>query len=181
MNKLVSLAIIAVLIIALPIQASALTLFGIGPRGGYYQTENQDGKMYVGGAARIKLGGLGFEGAIDYRSEDLAGSNITLKSVPISASVLLYPVPYVYGVGGFGWYNSTMEYTGNLPLFQGWKESTQDVGYHFGGGLEIPLGGLTVAADIRYVFLDYDFKVAPTSDEIDSDFYAITISLLWGF
>ncbi len=88
MKKLILLAIAAALLVALPYQASALTLFGIGPRGGYYQTENQDGKMYVGGVARLKLGGLGLEGAIDYRSEELAESNIKLKSVPVSASVM---------------------------------------------------------------------------------------------
>lgn len=81
MKKLILLALAVALLIALPYQASALTLFGIGPRGGYYQTENQDGKMYVGAAARLKLGGLGLEGAVDYRSEELAGSNISMHPI----------------------------------------------------------------------------------------------------
>ena len=41
---------------------------------------------------------------------------------------------------GGGWYNTTIEYTG--PAFQGadTEETVNEFGWHFGGGVELPLG-----------------------------------------
>lgn len=167
---------------ALPALSYGGDIFGIGPRGGYYKTSDADkGEFYVGAATRLRLGGLGFEGSIDYRSEEYENGALKLTSWPVNASLLIYPIPIIYGIAGFGWYNNTLEYTGDIPLLSGMKKASQDVGYHFGGGVELPLGDIALAADIRYVFLDYDFQVSPTSKETSADFYAVTVSLLWGF
>ena len=182
MKKINSTLMIICLLSSLSVSAYALELFGIGPRGGYYKVQDADeGRMYAGAATRLKLGGLGFEGSIDYRTEDFDDGNFKIKSWPVTASVLLYPVPILYGIAGFGWYNNTLEYTGNNAAQLEIKETSQDVGYHFGGGAEIPLGSVSIAADIRYVFIDYDFETSPTSKDIKADFYAVTVSLLWGF
>lgn len=93
---------------------------------------------------------------------------------------LIYPVPIIYGAIGIGWYNLTYDYNQNLaPLLQ--NETTQKVGWHFGGGLELPLGSnITLTGDIRYVFLNYDFKQFPGSNNINSDFTVLTVGLLFG-
>ena len=182
MKKFTTILMIMCFLASLPVSAFAFELFGVGPRGGYYKTQDADeGNMYVGAAARLKLGGLGFEGSFDYRSEEYGDGNFKVTSWPVNASVLIYPLPILYGIAGFGWYNNTMEYTGSIALLNGLKETSQDVGYHFGGGAEIPLGNISIAADIRYVFIDYQFETSPTSNDIKSDFYAVALSLLWGF
>ncbi len=168
----------------LPASSYALKLFGIGPRGGYYKVQDAEtGKMYVGASARLKLAALGFEGAIDYRSEEYAGGNVKITSLPVSASVLLYPLPIVYGIAGFGWYNSTIEYSSSIPgMLSQQSETEQQIGYHFGGGVELPLSSaMSIAADIRYVYLDYQFDSTSNGQKVKSDFYAITLSMFWGF
>lgn len=57
-------------------------------------------------------------------------------------------------------------------------ETKSDFGWHFGSGLEIPLGGATLVGDLRYVFLNYGFDAAPGS-EVDSDFYMATGGLFF--
>ncbi len=171
-------------IAGIPASSYALKLFGIGPRGGYYKAqEAESGKMYVGATARLKLAALGFEGAIDYRSEEYDNGNVKVSSWPVSASVLLYPLPIVYGIAGFGWYNSTIEYSSSLPTLLAPKSETeQQIGYHFGGGVELPLSSaMSIAADIRYVYLDYQFDSTSSGQKVKSDFYAITLSMFWGF
>ena len=175
------------LIAVLSTSASARSFLGVGPRGGYYKSQDaEEGEWLFGGGVRLKLGTLGFEGSIDYRSEQYASGALTVRSWPVMASVLLYPLPIVYGVAGMGWYNTTMDYDqskfGPLNgLLVPEDKTDQEVGWHFGGGVELPLGRTTtLAADIRYVFIDYDFGDLPGSDEYRTDFYAVTISLLWG-
>jgi opacity protein-like surface antigen len=71
---------------------------------------------------------------------------------------------------------STVDADGTL--FDGDTES--DFGWHFGGGLEIPLGDAAkLVGDLRYVYLNYSFGEVPGSDEIDSDFYMATGGLLF--
>jgi len=40
---------------------------------------------------------------------------------------------------------------------------------------------LRIAADVRYVFLDYDFEEFPGFGDLDSGFYTITVALLCGY
>jgi hypothetical protein len=60
------------------------------------------------------------------------------------------------------------------------EETQQEFGWHFGGGVELPLGGSTkLAGDVRYVFLNYNFDKIP-GVQVDRDFYVITAGLLFG-
>jgi opacity protein-like surface antigen len=186
--KLTKTYLFVLSVLFIPLTTQAIVIFGVGPKAGYYKTEEtEDGKIMVGAAARLKLGpSLGFEGAIDYKSEKYMNDALTVKSWPVTASVLLYPLPIikVYGLAGVGWYNTTYEYDPqkvNMNLTGGeQKVSEQEMGYHIGAGLELPLGGPTLAADIRYVKLNYDLSELNVNNEIDSDFYSINISLLFG-
>jgi len=154
----------------------------IGPQVGYYKVQDADEGSFTGGAAlRLKLiPFLGAEASIGYRQEKYADDLLTVRSWPVMVTGLVYPLPMIYGAMGFGWYNTTFDYDEDrLPLLE--DETVQKIGWHFGGGLELPLGTKAkLTADIRYVFLNYDFKEIPGQGEMDSNFYVITAGLLFG-
>jgi hypothetical protein len=98
--------------------------------------------------------------------------------------VLIYPLPIVYGAIGAGWYNTSISYDipagalgGPMALA---SETKQGFGWHFGGGVELPVGEVAkLVGDIRYVFLDYDFSGFPGSDGVKSNFAVITAGFLF--
>lgn len=154
----------------------------IGPQVGYYRARDADEGNFMGGVAvRLKLMPLlGIEASINYRQEKYGDDALTVRSWPVMVTGLIYPLPFVYGAMGAGWYNTTMDYDQNkLPLLE--DETSREVGWHFGGGVELPVGPrFKFTADIRYVFLDYDFKEIPGSGDLNSNFYVITAGFLVG-
>ncbi|MFH1279753.1 MAG: outer membrane beta-barrel protein [Candidatus Eisenbacteria bacterium] len=179
MSRRVSrVALLPLLTLLLVPQASEAT--GVGPQVGYYKaTDADEGEFMFGGALRIHLSKFfGVEGSINYRQEKYADDQVTVKSWPVMATALVYPLPVVYGLAGGGWYNVTIDYDEDLVLE---SQTDNQFGYHFGGGVELPLGqSALIVADIRYVFLDYEFEEFPGSGDTDANFYVITIGLLLG-
>lgn len=169
-----------VLAMASPVLAGA----GFGPQVGYHKSPDADeGEFLYGGALRLMVAPiLGLEGSINYRQESYHDDALKVTSWPVMATALVYPIPNIYGLAGCGWYNTTFEYC--VPLFddgEAIKETSSEIGWHFGGGVEIPLGtSMRLAGDIRYVFLDYDFEDMPGSDDVESNFFVITATLLFG-
>ncbi len=155
---------------------------GIGPQVGYFRVQDADEGNFTGGAAvRVKLNPfLGVEASIGYRQEEYADALLTVRSWPVMVTGLIYPLPAIYGAMGFGWYNTTFDYDQDrLPLLK--DDTAQKVGWHFGGGVELPVGTrVKLTADVRYVFLNYDFKDIPGSADLNSNFYVITAGLLFG-
>jgi opacity protein-like surface antigen len=155
---------------------------GIGPQAGYYKAQGADQGNFMGGVAlRLKLGpALGVEASINYRQEKYADDLLTVRSWPVMVTGLIYPLPMIYGAVGIGWYNTTFDYDQKeLPLLE--DETAQEIGWHFGGGVELPVGtNVKLTADIRYVFLDYEFKEIPGSSDLKSNFYVITAGFLFG-
>ncbi len=176
-------ALVLMLLILVANLAGAQSL-RIGPQVGYQKAKDADaGKFMFGATLRLKLtSAFGVEGAINYRQEKYADGALTVRSWPVMASALIYPLPFIHGTMGAGWYNTTLDYDQTrLGLVATKDETTQEVGWHFGGGAELPLGGKSkLAADIRYVFLNYDFKAVPGSRELKNDFYVATVGLMWG-
>lgn len=163
----------------LPISEAAAQGIGIGPQIGYQKAADADnGNLLVGGALRVRLAPfIGAEGSIGYRSEEFADGELDVRSWPVMVTGLIYPLPVVYGAVGFGWYNTTFDFESELLE----DRTEQEVGWHFGGGAELPLGSkAALAGDIRYVFLDYDFEEVPGFGETDANFYQITVGLLIG-
>ncbi len=161
-----------------PVKAQSVSL---GPQVGYYKAEGADGNFMGGVAWRFKFTPmLGLEGSINYRQEKYANGALTVRSWPVMVTGLIYPLPIVYGAIGAGWYNTTFDYDQNLlPNLK--DETTQEFGWHFGGGVELPIGTrFKLTGDVRYVFLNYDFKEIPGSSDLKSNFYVVTIGLLFG-
>jgi hypothetical protein len=156
-------------------------IFSMGPQIGYFKSQGADGGQVMwGGAARIKLGDvLGLEASVNYREEDFSRGAEKVKSWPVMVTGLLYPIPVLYGAVGAGWYNSSIEF--NTPSGETLSsETSQSVGWHFGGGLELPVGTVAkIVGDVRYVFLDYKFQKLPGSDGSSSNFYVIDVGLLF--
>lgn len=169
------------LMLLLSMATDTLAIIGIGPRLGYYRVkEADDGRYFGGAAARFNLLGLGVEGAIDYRAEKYHDGLVTAKSWPVTVSLLYYPLPIIYGVAGFGWYHTTIDYN-QAKLGAAVKDQTSsETGYHIGAGVQLPIGLSTkIAADIRYVFLNYKFDNFPGDGKTKANFYAITVGIFW--
>lgn len=152
----------------------------IGPHVGWYKAKDaDDGKAMFGGALRMKLtNAVGFEGSIDYRQEEYRGGSIVARTWPVLLTGLFYPTPNIYGAAGVGWYNSQIEFQKDLS--ERGDMSSQEFGWHFGAGLEIPLSEIVmINTDFRYTFLNYDFGEVPGAGEIRSDFFAVTAGLLF--
>jgi opacity protein-like surface antigen len=154
----------------------------LGPQVGYYKVRDADQGNFMGGVAlRLKLiPVIGVEASINYRQEKYANDALTVRSWPVMVTGLIYPLPIVYGAIGAGWYNTTIDYDqSKLPSLK--DETTQKVGWHFGGGVELPVGSnFKLTGDIRYVFLNYDFKEIPGRGDLKSNFYVITVGFLFG-
>ena len=179
MWKKVLLTMGLAVLIAAPVNAQSVSL---GPQVGYYRVPDADkGELMFGAAWRFKFTPMfGLEASINYRQEKYADGALTVRSWPVMVTGLIYPVPFVYGAIGAGWYSTTFDYDQNRFLLLN-DETTQEFGWHFGGGVELPVGTkFKLTADIRYVFLNYDFKEIPGSDDLESNFYVITAGLLFG-
>ncbi len=164
-------------------QANAQGL-GFGPMLGFQKARDADEGKFMGGVAlRLKLTpALGAEASINYRHEKYSDGALTVRSWPVMVTGFLYPLPIVYAAVGAGWHNTTFDYDqSKFPLQIIDDETKQEFGWHFGAGMELPTGSNSkLTADIRYVFLDYDFEQVPGTEGIDSDFYVITAGFLFG-
>ncbi len=122
--------------------------------------ETEESSDMFGANVRLRGEIVGVEGAIDYRNDELGG-DVELKSWPVSASLMIYPIPFAYGLAGLGWYNTTLDFPDG-SLFE--DQTDTQLGYHLGAGLEVPVAssvGLT--GDFRYEFVDYEFDEIPDS------------------
>jgi len=172
-----------VLIIALqsPYVAQSLSL---GPLIGFQKAVDADNARAMGGVAmRLNLiPSIGIEASINYRSEEYMNGALTVRSWPVMLTALYYPIPIIYGDIGTGWYNTTFVYDQSRFPLQNLSDVTQQkVGWHFGGGLEMPIGpNAKLTVDLRYVFLNYDFSSVPGLGDKKSDFYVFSVGLLFG-
>ncbi len=179
-------ALILVLIVSAVVPAAAQSVMGLAPLVGCYKAQNADGLRLLGGAAfRFRFSEiLGVEASINYRGEEYSNGSVEVKSWPVMVTGLLYPIPAVYGAIGAGWYNTFVSY--NVPSeFPGGpasisRESKQQFGWHFGGGVELPVYSyVKLIGDIRYVFLNQNFRGFPGSSVVNSNSPIVTAGLLF--
>jgi opacity protein-like surface antigen len=171
---------LSILILA-PLSAQNLRF---GPQIGFQKaTDADEGRFMFSGAVRARLMPLlGVEASIGYRQEKFANDALTVRSWPVMVTGLVYPIPIFYGAMGAGWYNTTFDYDQSSFPTQNLKdETTQEFGWHFGAGAELPVGQTSkLTIDFRYVFLNYDFNTIPGSGDIDSNSYIVTAGFLFG-
>lgn len=133
------------------------------------------GKFFGGVALRVPLlPFLSAEGGIAYRQESFSGDDLKVRMWPVTASLWLTPIPILYAGGGLGWYRTTYDYQGTLPLED---TTTNNVGVHLGGGLAVPLApGFGLDLNGRYIFIQQDSGVQfPT--EFNPDFWSTSVGL----
>jgi len=141
---------------------------------------DQDAKMFGGVALRGNLArSLKAEIGVDYRNESRLGGDLNIRQWPVSASLWVFPLPSLYAGGGAGWYNTTVDYDESLGLDD---RTTQDFGFHVGGGLVIPVGE-KVGVDLngRYVFMDSIDTELADLDRLDPDYWRMSLGLSLGF
>jgi outer membrane protein W len=183
LSKLIAGIVLGILIL-LPISARSQVGVYVGPHLGVMKTDGADATNYlVGGTLRIKLmPAIGVEGNIGYRQEKFGNGAVTVKTWPVTVTGLLYPIPMIYGGLGGGWYSTTFDYADNFNQAGFADETVREFGYHLVAGVEIPASpAVHVFGDVRFVFLDYDFKDLPGAvlDGAKSNFYSINVGLLF--
>jgi hypothetical protein len=152
----------------------------IGPQVGFIKTKDSDKSVIMPGVAlRINLLGLKAESSVYYKREEFNNGDIKTTSYPIMLTAMLSLLPIVHGEAGIGWYNTKVEYSGLLAGLK--SQTTNDVGYHVGAGVELPLGALLLTGDIRYVFLNLKLTNNTNYSELKNDFYVILIGAMFKF
>ena len=185
MKARIILTSILILLCSLPLAAQKADMqsgLSFGPQVGLYKVHDSDGMSFMGGVAlRARAAILGVEASINFRQDEYRDGLVEATSWPVMVTGLIYPVPIAYGAIGAGWYNTTFQYTappgstGDFP-----DDTKQEFGWHFGGGLELPLGAemAKLVTDIRYVFLNYEFDNFPGTEE-NANFLVITAGVLF--
>jgi len=172
--------LIMAIVLAVPLLVKAQGMY-LGPQLGWNKAADADNaKLFAGGAFRMGLSpSISVEGSIDYRQEEYGSGSAKVTSWPVMVTGLFFPIPIVYGAVGLGWYNTSITYSQELHNLGIMDQTEQKVGWHFGAGVEIPFGSSILTADIRYVFLNYDFQTLPGSPGTKSDFVMITAGWLF--
>ncbi|HZW40566.1 MAG: outer membrane beta-barrel protein [Syntrophothermus sp.] len=167
------------------------TRFGIGITAAWFNPVDADNGGIMGGlVARAKfMKFFGAELSVNYRSEDYGSDFVSVTTVPVLLSALVYPVDFLYGLAGIGYYNTSIEYSGtNLTGIDLGDESSGEVGGQFGLGLTFPISDrYRMFGDIRYHLLGYELKrldnVAQSisSYNVDANFLSVNLGLLIEF
>lgn len=138
-------------------------------------TDGDQAKSNVGLALRGTLVPrlLQSEIGASYRREEYYDGALAVKQWPVTASLLVTPLPSLHGDAGVGWYHSTYDYRD--PLLQ--DETKQQFGVHVGAGIRMPLAP-AAALDLtgRYVFLrNQESRLVP--QKFDPDFWTLSLGL----
>ncbi len=157
--KKLSFILIVLIVVTTSLKAQSIA---VGPQVGFIKSTDADKASIMPGLAlRINLLGFGVEGSIYYKSEEFQNGAIKTKSYPINLTAMLNVLPIVHAEAGIGWYNTQIDFTHLNSTYNSISDETKTKpGYHFGAGVELPLGNLLLTGDIRYVFLDLSTAVS---------------------
>jgi len=145
----------------------------IGPQLGFVKSTDADQTSLMPGlAARLSFLGFGIEGSLYYKSEDFRNGSIKTKSYPVNVTLFWKFLPFFHAEGGLGWYSTKIDDSNILDAVK--NETKSNAGYHVGAGIEVPLGGVILTGDIRYVFLDIT-----SSSSFKSNFSVVMIGALF--
>lgn len=153
----------AVLMVAWPAVVVAQSV-GVGARlafvsGGdspVLQSTNESKGRFLGGFARVRLGRVSLEAALDYRKTRDDAQVVTISSYPFQGSLLYHMAKGpsgIYLLVGVGYYTQRLTARGADDGTA--STSAHSVGYHAGAGLEMALGRrVSFFSDYRYTFVD---------------------------
>ena len=128
---------------------------GLGAKGAWVTNrETDDSVGMVGGFLRVGHPVLQLEGGVDYRNEEIS-NDLHVRTWPVTASLVVSPLPIVYALAGVGWYHTTIDF----PTSSVFRDDTQtEFGYHVGAGLKFPIvPAVSAITDVRYSYVNYDF------------------------
>lgn len=166
--------IFILILIAGSINAQSIS---IGAQGSYVKSQDADAVIMPAAAVRLGFVGLKVEGSIGYKSDKYFDGAVKTTTYPVMLTGFLNLLPIIHLEGGIGWYNTKVEYSG---FFSGTpSETSSNIGYHAGAGLEIPLGNLILTGDIRYVIEKTKFANIKSTADLKSDFYMVVVGLMF--
>ena len=173
-------ASLLMLLVSAPQQAAAVQI--IPSVGITRSVDSDDTNKSVGLALRSSLipsvRVLKAEIAGSYRSEEQFGGDLKLRMWPVTASLLVSPVPAFYAGAGVGWYHTTFDYDEDLLIDD---ETKSEFGVHVGGGIIVPVApraGIELGG--RYVMMrDQESQLVP--EKFDPDFWTLSLGLALGF
>ncbi|HEU4724445.1 MAG TPA: outer membrane beta-barrel protein [Candidatus Eisenbacteria bacterium] len=180
-RRCVAGAVIAIGVASLSASAPPARAGEIVPSVGYSKgVDSDEAKSNLGLAIRGNLAGPAVQAELgtSYRSEERFGGDLKLRMVPVTASILVRPVPMLHADVGAGWYFTKFDYNDALLIDD---ETSQDFGVHLGGGLQVPVAP-RAALDLtgRYVFMqDQESKLVPAT--FDPDFWNMSLGLAFKF
>jgi len=135
--------------------------FGIGPRVTFQRGDeavpNSSALRVFGGQVKMRLSpATAIEVSADYDTKLTKTTALTqrAKSMPIQASMLLFPIrstvsPYV--LGGVGWYRHSLTTSATGATSATTTDSIREMGYHAGLGAEVRVGRrMAIHGDYRY-------------------------------
>lgn len=142
--------------------------------------DSDETKSNLGLALRGNLAGpmVQAELGVSYRKEEYFDGDLAVRTIPVTASVLVRPVPSLHADVGAGWYHAKYEYADALLLAD---ETKQEFGVHLGGGLQVPMTP-RAAIDLtgRYVLMrDQESKLVP--EKFNPDFWTMSLGLALKF
>jgi Outer membrane protein beta-barrel domain len=119
---------------------------------------DEESRRFWGGQIRARMSPrTGVELSLDIRTETNEAETLRVRSMPIQASLLLFPArgafsPFI--LGGAGWYAQRFEtLVGDETVL---SETVRDFGWHAGFGAELRMGKHAgLHGDYRYTFLDF--------------------------
>lgn len=171
-------------------RAAIENTIGFGPRIGYYKAQDADeGNFHFGVQTRLRFGAvMGVEGSVEYRAGQEYGIDdftVNTSSVPITASLLVFaPVSEnfsPYGLAGIGAYYTTYNYSSSAESLGLSDDSSFNLGYHLGFGIELPFNENTALnVDYRYLFLNPD-ENEESLDDASFNGNSVTASIMFYF
>lgn len=154
-------------------------IFGVGGFVGYSRARDaDDGTYHVGGDLSLRpLEFLGARLEIGYREDefDVGGEGFQeaeVESIPILLSAQIFPFgerlkpfsPFLIGGGGWFVTRTREEFRSGEGTVR-FTRTRAEQAWHIGGGLDWNVGDhLTLTGDLRWVFLDVDFREVPEAD-----------------
>ena len=142
---------------AAPADAQDGGAFGIGPRVTFQRGDEavpgSSALRLLGGQLKLRLTpGTAIEVSADYESSIQEGLRQRVKSMPIQASLLVFPVKSMvapYLLGGVGWYRQSITDAGPTSS-AATTTSIREMGYHAGVGVEVRVKRIAIHGDYRY-------------------------------